>query len=97
MVEAGHGRLLCRGIQRQGWAESVSGATWYSPPATATPRAPTTIPAYIGVIVTKNVTMQGSRAKGDVADVVVLKVADPAGYRADPGHPESGVLKAVVR
>jgi hypothetical protein len=55
------------------------------------------LPAYIGVIVTTDVRQKGSRAHGDVHDLVVLRVDDPGTYRPDPGHPATGVLKAPIR
>ena len=40
----------------------------------------------------------GGRAaiQGNIAEVVVLDVTDPAAYRPDPGHRASGVLVAIV-
>ena len=85
------------GSSFKGWAESVSGRTWQSPPADAAPRPPATLPSYIGVMVTTDVRMKGSRAYGDVYDLVVLRVDDPGGYRPDPGHPTTGIMKALIR
>jgi hypothetical protein len=85
------------GSSFKGWAESVDGRTWQSPPADAAPRPPATLPAYIGVIVTTDVRMKGSRAYGDVYDLVVLRVDDPAAYRPGAGHTATGVLKALIR
>ncbi|MCU0506201.1 MAG: Ig-like domain-containing protein [Chloroflexi bacterium] len=85
------------GSSFKGWAESISGGSWQSPPADAAPRPPAVVPAYIGVVVTTDVRMRGSRAYGNVHDLAVLKVDDPAGYRPDPGHPATGVLKALIR
>jgi hypothetical protein len=87
------------GSSFKGWAESISVAdgTWTSPPATATPRAPAAVPLYIGVVVTTRVTSKGSRAVGNVADLVVLRVDDPAAYGLGPGHAGTGILKAPIR
>jgi hypothetical protein len=87
------------GSSFKGWAESVSFAdgTWTSPPATSTPKAPAAVPAYIGVVVTTDVRLKGSRAYGNIADLVVLKVDDPTSYGLGPGHTATGLLKAPIR
>ena len=52
------------------------------------------LPEYIGVLVTTEASMKGSRATGNIVDVVVVRVDAPGAYRADPGHPASGVIGA---
>jgi hypothetical protein len=84
------------GSSFKGWAESATADRWESPPANATPRPPQALPEYIGVLVTTEASMKGSRATGNIVDVVVLRVDAPGDYRADPGHPASGVIETAV-
>lgn len=84
------------GSSFKGWAETVGADTWVNAPANAAPRPPATLPEYVGVLVTTNASLQGSRATGDVAGWVVLRVDSPQDYRPDPGHPASGVIETAV-
>ena len=91
----------------KGYADTVSGSTWSTKPGNSKP--PTTIGRYISVIVTTSVQKAGgsgddeesddskSAISGNVASIVVIRVDDPASYKADPGHPASGTIVAVVR
>jgi Big-like domain-containing protein len=79
----------------KGFAEQVSGAAWTSDPGNASD-PPASVATYIGVIVSTHIAKNGSVESGNVAEVVVLKVDNPAGYQPNPGHPGSGVMVAVV-
>jgi hypothetical protein len=57
-------------------------------------KPPATVPAYMGVFVSGSITKHGSGITGDIGHVVVVKT-DP-GYQADPGHPGTGKVVAVV-
>jgi hypothetical protein len=59
-------------------------------------RPPHTLASHIGVIVTTRIQGHGRGVTGNVAQLVVLEVVDPARYRPNPGHPASGVLKAAI-
>jgi len=84
----------------KGFADTASATTWSvtggsaKPPATQTP--PATIGQYIGVIVTTSATQSGSTTNGNIAELIVLKSDDPAGYKATPGQPANGIVQVVI-
>ena len=55
-------------------------------------RPPTTVPAYMGVIVSSAVAKSGSEMGGSTVEIVVIKT-DP-GYGGDPGHEGTGTVVA---
>jgi hypothetical protein len=69
------------------------GGTWSTDPGNSTPPPPS-VPQYMGVIVSSQVTQAGSIISGDIKQVVVVR-NDP-GYAPDPGHPGTGTEMAIV-
>lgn len=51
---------------------------------------PATVPAYMGTVVTSEVTKSGSPVSGNAVKIVVVKT-NP-GYSPDPGHPGTGTI-----
>ena len=80
----------------KGFATSISGSTWTSAPG-ASSSPPATIATYISVIVSTSVTKKGNVESGNIAEIVVLKVDNPAGYQPNPGSPGSGLMVAVLQ
>lgn len=78
----------------KGYADTVSGTSWSARPGRGKP--PTTIVTYISVIVTTEITKDGDRISGNVSSRVIIRVDDPASYRADPGHAAFGVVVATL-
>jgi hypothetical protein len=71
----------------------VCGGTWTSGPGdSADPPVAADIPAYMGVVVSSQVTKSGSTLSGANARIVVVKVAP--GYGPDPGHAGTGQVVA---
>ncbi|HEY5110760.1 MAG TPA: MBG domain-containing protein [Acidimicrobiales bacterium] len=85
------------GASFKGYASSVNSIakTWSTSPGNSSV-PPTSVAQYIGVIVTTNATKSGSTISGNIAEIVILKVDNPAGYSNDPGHPASGVVQSIV-
>jgi hypothetical protein len=79
----------------KGYADVVSGNTWTSSPGNSS-NPPSSVGSYIGVIVTTQTDKTGSSLSGNIAELVVLRVDDPAAYQPNPGHPASGVAVAIV-
>jgi len=79
----------------KGYAEQVSGKTWTSDPGNSSD-PPASVASYISVIVTTHVAKKGPVESGDIVEIVVLKVDDPAGYQPNPGHSGTGVMVAIV-
>jgi hypothetical protein len=69
------------------------GGSWTSGTGNST-NPPSTIPAYMAVVVASKVTKSGSTFSGDVKKVVVVKT--DAGYDANPGHPGTGKIVGSV-
>jgi hypothetical protein len=69
------------------------GGTWSTDPGNSTPPPPS-VPQYMGVIVSSQVTQAGSIISGDIKQVVVVR-NDP-GYAPDPGHSGTGTEMAIV-
>lgn len=78
----------------KGYAETVSGTSWSARPGRGKP--PATIASYISVIVTTQIAKDGDRFGGNVTGRVILRVDDPAAYRADPGRAAFGVVVATL-
>ncbi|HEY5112455.1 MAG TPA: MBG domain-containing protein, partial [Acidimicrobiales bacterium] len=85
------------GASFKGFASSVNSVakTWSTAPGNSSV-PPTSVAQYIGVIVTTNATKSGSTISGNIAEIVILKVDNPAGYSNNPGHPASGVVQSIV-
>ena len=62
-----------------------------SDPGTA---LPSSVPAYMAVVVPNKVTQSGSTISGNVAKVVIVKT-NP-GYEPDPSHPGTGTVVATL-
>lgn len=69
------------------------GATVTAAPGNSAP-SPSSVPEYIGIIVTSKVTKSGSNITGTIVKVVVVKV-NP-GYQGNPGNPGTGTIVAFV-
>ena len=54
---------------------------------------PTTVPSYMGTLVTSKVTKSGSNVSGTVTHIVVVKTSS---YGASPGAGGKGTIVAVV-
>lgn len=78
----------------KGYADTVSGTSWSARPGRGKP--PTAIATYIAVIVTTQITKDDDRISGNVSRRVIVRVDDPAAYRADPGHAAFGVVVATL-
>jgi hypothetical protein len=68
---------------------SYTTLTGNSPP----PPPASSIPSYMGVVVSSKVTMSGSTVSGDVNSIVVVKTN--GGYRPDPQYPGTGTVVAT--
>ena len=79
----------------KGYAIQTGPDAWESPPANSA-NAGDAISDLIGVIVTTEVRARGSKSVGNIAGHAVVRVADPAGYRSDGGHPAAGVVRVVI-
>lgn len=85
------------GASFKGYADQVDwqNGQWTSRPGGSS-KPPATLATYIGVIVATDIAGHGSDIQGNIAEVAVLDVTDPAAYRPDPGHRASGVLVAIA-
>ena len=87
-----------RGSQRlKGFANSVAipacGSTWTTSPGNSPP-PPATVPAFMTVIISSNVTKTGSIISGNVQKVLIVQTQP--GYGPAPGHTGYGRVVAVV-
>ena len=55
---------------------------------------PSSVPAYMAVVVPNKVTQSGSTISGNVAEVVIVKTN--AGYQPDPCHPGTGTVVGAL-
>ena len=69
------------------------GGTWSTDPGNSS-NPPSSIPSYMGVIVSSSVTKKGSAISGNVRKLVVVKT-NP-GYGPNPGHDGTGTVVAVI-
>ncbi len=67
--------------------------TWTAAPGNSS-GPPSSVPTYMGVVVTSAITKSGGTISGDTVHIVVIKT-DP-GYAPDPGHPGTGTIVARV-
>jgi hypothetical protein len=81
----------------KGFAETISmeppacGVTWMSRPGNSS-NPPTSVPAYMGVLVSPSVNQSGAAVSGSGTRIVVIKT-DP-GYGPDPSQPGTGTVVA---
>jgi hypothetical protein len=69
------------------------GVDWTSRPGNSTP-PPSSIPAYMAIIVSSHVSTSGPSIGGDTRHIVIVKT-DP-GYQGNPGHAGTGTIVGVV-
>ena len=69
------------------------GAIWTTRPGNSPP-PPSSIPAYMGVIVSSSVTKSGSQISGNIRQIVIVKT--DAGYGSNPGHTGTGRVVMTV-
>ena len=74
-------------------AMPACGVNWTTRPGNSTP-PPDTIPAYMAIVVSTQVTKSGSSIGGDTQHLVIVKT-DP-GYEGNPGHAGTGTIVSVV-
>ena len=55
---------------------------------------PSSVPAYITVLVSSSITKSGPVISGNIPKMVIVKT-DP-GYAANPGHAGTGIVVAIV-
>ena len=91
-MSGGAGPNAFKGFEN-GSAAPTCGATWTSQPGNSTP-PPATVPEFMGVIVSSEVTKTGSVISGTIDRIVVVRT-EP-GYGPNPGHPGYGDIVAVV-
>jgi len=76
-----------------GTPSSECGKTWSASPGnSATP--PNSIPSYMAVMVSSNITKSHNTISGDLKEIVIVKT-DP-GYGPDPGHGGTGTVVGVL-
>ena len=68
------------------WTTANGGNSTDPPPASA-------IPAYMGVVVTSNVTKSGNTTSGNIVSIIVVQTN--GGYAPNPGHPGTGTVIAT--
>lgn len=81
----------------KGFENSVAlptcGSTWTSTTGNSS-NPPATVPAFMAVIVSSNVTQSGSTISGNVQKVVIVQTAP--GYGPSPGNSGYGTIVAVI-
>jgi len=88
--------------QFKGWIPSASSpatcGTASTPVYTSGPgnsaSPPTSVPAYLAVVVSAQVANKGSVINGDIQKIVVVKTN--SGYGPDPGHPGAGTIVGTI-
>jgi hypothetical protein len=66
--------------------------TWTTGPGNSSDPPATTLPSYMGVLVSTKVLKSGSTVSGDVLSIVVVRT-NP-GYQSNPGHAGTGMVVA---
>ncbi len=74
-------------------ADPVCGGTWTGTPG-GSAALPTSVPAYMAVVVAGKVTQSGGTISGNVAEVVIVKT-NP-GYQPNPDDPGTGTVVATL-
>jgi hypothetical protein len=79
----------------KGYADGVSPTcgAWTTDPGNSS-HPPATLSGYVPMIVTSQVTKNGSVISGNTTEVVLVQV-DP-GYAGDPGHPGTGTVARLT-
>jgi RHS repeat-associated protein/uncharacterized repeat protein (TIGR01451 family) len=85
---------LCQTNVRTTTSPRLNDSCWSTKPGQSFP--PQTIPEYIGVIVTTSADKSGARDFGNIAALVVVKVAPEPRYGDDPGKPGFGTIFGVI-
>jgi RHS repeat-associated protein len=86
---------ICEPAAHTSGSPLLDASCWTSKPGNSQP--PTTLPAYIGVIVSTSIAKQGSTIYGNIAALVVVQVDPSSPYGSDPGHPGFGTIAAVIQ
>ena len=73
--------------------DPACGGTWTAP-ADGSSALPSSVPAYMAVVVATKVTQSGSTISGDIAEVVIVKT-NP-GYQPNPDDPGTGTVVATL-
>jgi hypothetical protein len=77
----------------KGFANNVTSATWTTSTGNSS-NPPSTIPAYMIVLVTSTSTKSGATISGNIVGRVIVHTN--AGYAANPGHAGTGTIVAVL-
>ena len=91
-MSGGEGPNAFKGFQN-GNTTPTCGATWTSDPGNSAP-PPATVPEFMGVIVSSDVTKSGSVISGNIEKIVVVRT-EP-GYGPAPGHRGYGEVVAII-
>lgn len=91
-MTGGSGPASFKGFENSN-AGPTCGQTWTTDPGNSS-GPPATVPPYMGVIVSSNVTKSGSTISGNIVHIVVVKT-NP-GYAPNPGHAGTGTIVAQV-
>lgn len=75
-----------------GNAAPTCGGTWMTRPGNSS-NPPSTIPQYLGVIVSSSIQKNGSVISGDIKKIIVVRTN--SGYGPSPGHPGTGQIVAI--
>jgi RHS repeat-associated protein len=86
---------LCEPTARTTGSPLLDASCWTSKPGNSAP--PSTLQAYIGVIVSTSIAKQGSTIYGNVAALVVVQVDPISPYGSDPGNPGFGTVAAIIQ
>ena len=90
-LSGGSGPAAFKGFE-DSLSTPVCGIDWSSRPGNSTP-PPSSIPAYMAIIVSSHVTKAGPSIGGDTLHIGIVKT-DP-GYQGNPGHAGTGTIVGV--
>jgi RHS repeat-associated protein len=85
---------ICQSDARTHGTPRLTDSCWSTKPGQSFP--PTTIPTYIGVIVSTSIDKSGPRDYGNIAALIVVKVDPEPAYGPTPGKPGFGTISAVI-
>jgi hypothetical protein len=71
----------------------VCGGTWITDPGNCSD-PPSSIPAYMAVLVASKITKAGNKISGNIPEIVIVKTN--GGYGPNPGHPGTGTVVGVL-
>jgi len=80
-------------VQNMSSTPPACGGSWTTGPGNSS-AAPSSVPAYMAVLVPSTITKSGSTISGNIVHIVVVKTN--AGYGPAPGHPGMGMIVAQV-